>query len=353
MVDTDAHKGVHDGTPLFLKALRREPVPRPPVWIMRQAGRYLPEYREVRAKTDFLTLCKTPELACEVTLQPIRRFGFDASIVFSDILIVPEAMGMELTFGPGEGPRLNPPIRSADAVQRLALFDPLDRTPFVMETIRLLVKELPEDVPLIGFAGAPFTVACYMVEGQGSKHFLEVKRMMYAAPDAFARLLDKLVTTTIEYLKAQVEAGCRTIMLFDTWAGELSPDDLARFAVAPARRILDEVKKLGVPVIYFARGCADALDVVKQAGADAYGLDWRARIKKSRAVLGDDVAVQGNLDPAALFAPVDVVREKTRMVLEDAGGKPGHIFNLGHGILPETPIASVEAVLEVVRGSAS
>src|SRR5690606_1828380 len=162
-----------------------------------------------------------------------------------------------------------------------------------------------------GFAGAPFTVACYMVEGQGSKHFLEVKRMMYAAPEVFARLLDKLVTATTEYLKAQVEAGCRALMLFDTWAGELSPDDLQRFAVAPARRILDEVKKLGVPVIYFARGCADALDVVKQAGADAYGLDWRARIAKSRAVLGDDVAVQGNLDPAALFAPVEVVREKT------------------------------------------
>ncbi len=339
-------------TPLFLKALRREPTPRPPVWFMRQAGRYLPEYRAVRAKTDFLGLCKTPELACEVTLQPIRRYGFDASIVFSDILIVPEAMGMQLTFGPGEGPRLSPPIRSADDVKRLAVFDPIDRTPFVMDTVRLLVKELPAHVPLIGFAGAPFTVACYMVEGQGSKHFLEIKRMMYSAPEVFASLLDKLVASTTTYLQAQVEAGCRTIMLFDTWAGELSPDDLTRFAVAPARRIIDEVKKLGVPVLYFARGCADALDVVKQAGADGYGLDWRARLSKSWRVLGDDVAVQGNLDPAALFAPVDVVREKTRQVLEDAAGKPGHIFNLGHGILPETPLESVQAVLEVVHGAA-
>lgn len=340
-------------TPLFLKALRREPVERPPVWFMRQAGRYLPEYREIRAKTDFLGLCKTPELACEVTLQPIRRYAFDASIVFSDILIVPEAMGMQLTFGPGEGPRLDPPIRSEADVRRLAVFDPTDKTPFVMEAVRHIVRELPGSVPLIGFAGAPFTVACYMVEGQGSKHFLEIKRMMYAAPEVFGALLDKLVSCTIDYLKAQVEAGCRTLMLFDTWAGELSPDDLARYAVAPARRILDEVKKLGVPVLYFARGCADALDVVKQAGADGYGLDWRARIQKSWEILGDDVAVQGNLDPAALFGPPEVVREKTRQVLADAAGKPGHIFNLGHGILPQTPLESVEAVLEVVRGSAS
>lgn len=334
--------------PLFLRALARKPVERPPLWLMRQAGRYLPEYREVRAKTDFLTLCKTPELACEVTLQPIRRFGFDASIVFSDILIVPEAMGMELSFGPGEGPRLAPALRSAADVERLATFDPTERTPFVAETVRAVVRELPASVPLIGFAGSPFTVACYMIEGAGSKHFLEVKRMMYQAPELMERLLDKIVESTIPYLQAQVDAGCRALQLFDTWAGELSPDDLARFAVAPARRIIEALRPAGVPMIYFARGCADALDVVREAGAEGYGLDWRARIGRSWATLGD-VAVQGNLDPAALFGPADVVRAKTGAILDEVGGRPGHVFNLGHGILPATPLSSVEALVDEVR----
>ena len=344
-------------SPRFLEALARRPIDRPPVWLMRQAGRYLPEYREVRAKTDFLTLCKTPELACEVTLQPIRRYRFDASIVFSDILVVPEAMGMRLSFGAGEGPKLDPPIRSGADVDRLAVVEPEEKLGYVLEAVKRIVAGLPEasggeDVPLIGFAGAPFTVACYMIEGEGSKHFLDVKRAMYEAPDAVDRLLDKLVATTTKYLVAQVRAGCRALQLFDTWASELSPEDLQRFAVAPARRIIDGVRiALGeqrVPIIYFARGCADALDVVKQAGADCYGLDWRARIGRSWTQLGD-VAVQGNLDPAALFAPVDVVKRKTRAVLAEAGGRPGHVFNLGHGILPGTPLASVEALLEVVR----
>lgn len=336
-------------SPRFLKALAKEPVDRPPVWLMRQAGRYLPEYREIRAKTTFLELCKTPELACEVTLQPIRRFGFDASIVFSDILIVPEAMGMELSFGVGEGPKLAPPLRTAEDVARLAVFDPLEKTGFLADTVKMVVRELPADVPLIGFAGAPFTVACYMIEGAGSKHFLEVKRMMYEAPELMQALLDKIVDATIPYLKMQVEAGCRAVQLFDTWASELSPDDLVRFAVGPAQRIIRALKEMDVPLIYFARGCADALDIVRQAGADAYGLDWRARISRSWGALGD-VAVQGNLDPAALFGPPSVVRQKTRAILDDVGERPGHIFNLGHGILPKTPVESVEALLAEIRG---
>jgi len=340
-------------TPRFLKALAREPVDRPPVWFMRQAGRYLPEYREIRANREFLEVCKTPELACEVTLQPIERFGFDASIIFSDILTVPEAMGQTLTFGAGMGPNLDPPVRTAADVARLAVFDPTDKTRYVQDAVALTVKSLPDDVPLIGFCGAPFTVACYMVEGKGSKHFLEIKQMMYGAPDIFTELLDKLVENSIAYLRMQVAAGCRVLQIFDTWAGELSPSDLRRFAVEPARRIIEGVRDLGVPVIYFARGCADALDIVRHAGADAYGLDWRARIGKAWEALGSDVAVQGNLDPASLFAPPDVVREKTRDVIEDAGGKPGYIFNLGHGILPKTPLESVDAVLEVVRGSSA
>jgi len=326
---------------------------------MRQAGRYLPEYRAVRATTDFLGLCKNPELAGEVTLQPIRRFKFDASIVFSDILIVPEAMGMTLTFGAGEGPRLDPPLRHAEDVARLARFDPLEKTPFVMETVKRVVEGLPgasggDDVPLIGFAGAPFTVACYMVEGEGSRHFLEVKRMMFEAPAVFEALLQKLVDNTIDYLCAQLDAGARALQLFDTWASELAPDDLARFAVAPARRIIEGVRRRhkDTPIIYFARGCSDALDVVAGAGADCYGLDWRARIRKARAQLGS-ASVQGNLDPAALFGPIEVVRAKVQAVLDDAGGRPGYVFNLGHGILPGTPIEAVEALLDVVRGSGS
>lgn len=340
-------------TPLFLRALAKEKVERPPVWFMRQAGRYLPEYLEVRAKHEFLEVCKTPELACEVTLQPIRRYGFDASIVFSDILVVPEAMGMDLTFGKGMGPQLGNPIRSMDDVNKLDRFDPSERLGYVMGAVKLIVGELPANVPLIGFAGAPYTVACYMVEGQGSKNWLETKRMMYQAPEVFEALLDRLVESTTEYMKAQVEAGCRTLQLFDTWAGELSAPDLERFAVGPARRILDGVKSAGVPTIYFARGCADALDIVKGAGADAYGLDWRARINRSWDLLGHDVAVQGNLDPVALFGGTDLVRKKTREILADVGGRAGHIFNLGHGILPKTPLEAVEAVLEEVRGSSA
>ncbi|MCP4502598.1 MAG: uroporphyrinogen decarboxylase [Deltaproteobacteria bacterium] len=340
-----------DTRPLFLRALAGEKVERPPVWFMRQAGRSLPEYRAIRADTEFLGLCKNPELACEVTMQPIRRFGYDASIVFSDILIVPEAMGMELSFGKGEGPKLAPPIRSMDDVKKLGHFDPLDKTPFVMETVERLVAELG-NTPLIGFAGAPFTVATYMIEGASSKHYLETKKMMHGQTEAFELLLDKLVTSTIDYLRAQVDAGCQVIQLFDTWAGELGPEDLLRFAVKPARRIFEALKDLDVPTIYFPRGCGATLDIVNQAGAGTYGFDWRVRLDEAWERLGHQYGAQGNLDPAILLGPIDVIQAKTRAVLAEAGGRPGHIFNLGHGILPETPIEAVEAVLEVVHGSA-
>lgn len=351
-------------TPRFLAALRRQSVDRPPVWLMRQAGRYLPEYREVRAEAGgFLGLCKNPIKACEVTLQPIRRFGFDASIVFSDILVVPEAMGLELTFGVGEGPKLAPPVRSAADVDKLGIADP-SAFGFVYETIQRIVEGLPAaakaanvdgvvDVPLIGFCGAPFTVASYVVEGEGSKHFIEVKRFMHQEREAFLKLLDKLVATSAGYLIAQAKAGARALQIFDTWAGELSPDDLRDFAVNPTAKLIAAVRReVDVPIIYFARGCADALDVVKGAGADAYGLDWRARITRSWPQLGD-VAVQGNLDPALLFAPAQTVADKTRLILDEVGQKPGFIFNLGHGILPQTPIENVQAMLDVVRGASN
>jgi uroporphyrinogen decarboxylase len=353
-------------TPRFLRALRREPVDRAPAWLMRQAGRYLPEYREVRTQAGgFLGLCKNPANACEVTLQPIRRFGFDAAIVFSDILVVPEAMGLALSFGAGEGPKLAPPVRTAADVERLVVADP-SAFGFVYETIRRIVDGLPEaakvarengqgdvdDVPLIGFCGAPFTVASYMVEGESTKSFVEVKRMMHAEPSAFASLLDKLVATSAGYLVEQVKAGARALQVFDTWAGELAPDDLATFAVAPTAKLIAEVRRhVDVPIIYFPRGCADALDVVKAAGADCYGLDWRARIGRSWPQLGD-VSLQGNLDPAAFFGPADVVRRKTQAILDDVGGRSGFVFNLGHGIMPGTPIENVHAVLDVLRAPA-
>jgi uroporphyrinogen decarboxylase len=347
----------------FLRALRRQRVDRPPVWLMRQAGRYLPEYREVRAQAGgFLGLCKNPINAAEVTLQPIRRFGFDASIVFSDILVVPEAMGLELSFGAGEGPKLAPPVRDAAAVARLHVPDP-SAFSFVYETIARIVDGLPaaarvyqdahggdvDDVPLIGFCGAPFTVASYVVEGEGSKSYVEVKRFMHKDPEAFDALLQKLVDASAGYLVAQVKAGARVLQIFDTWAGELAPDDLRRCAVLPARRLIQKVRaQVNVPIIYFPRGCSDALDVVVDAGADCYGLDWRARISRAWPSLGD-VAVQGNLDPGALFGPAHTVRDKTQAILDDVGGLPGFVFNLGHGILPETPIENVHAMLEVVR----
>lgn len=357
---------ISTSTPRFLAALARTPTDRPPVWLMRQAGRYLPEYREVRATAGgFLGLVKNPALAAEVTLQPIRRFGFDASIVFSDILVVPEAMGQELSFGVGEGPKLAPPVRSMADVERLRVPEP-SAFSYVYETITRVVEGLPAaaktanvagvtDVPLIGFCGAPFTVASYMVEGEGSKHFVEVKKLMHGDRAAFVALLDKLVVSSAAYLVAQVKAGCRALQIFDTWAGELSPDDLRDVAVSPVKRLISLVRaEVNVPIIYFARGCADAIDVVAEANADAYGLDWRARISRTWDVLdaaGGPRAVQGNLDPALLFAPPAVVAAKTRTILEEVGARPGFVFNLGHGILPQTPIESVQAMLDVVRGA--
>jgi uroporphyrinogen decarboxylase len=338
--------------PLFLRALAKEKVERPPIWFMRQAGRFLPEYRAVREKHEFLEVCKTPELACEVTLQPIRRFGFDASIVFSDILVIPEAMGQTLTFGKGMGPKLEPTIRSTEDIDKLpTILDPTDKLGYVAGAVKAIVAELPENVPLIGFSGAPYTNACYMIEGQGSKTWVEVKRLMYTQPEAMDLLLDKLATSTIDYLLMQIEAGTRAVQIFDTWASELSPDDLVRYALNPVKKIIAGVraKAPDTPIIYFPRGCADTLDLVKQVGADCYGLDWRARISKAWETLGD-VAVQGNLDPAALFGPADVIKRKTRDILDDVGGRPGHVFNLGHGIMPKTPIESVEACLEEIRG---
>jgi uroporphyrinogen decarboxylase len=332
--------------PLFLRACRGEATSRPPIWIMRQAGRYLPEYRAVRAKVSFLELCKTPDLACEVTLQPIRRFGLDASIVFSDILIPLEAMGCPIEFPDDGGPHIAQPVRSEADVARLGVPDPAQTMPFVLDAIRKIRAQLPGEVPLIGFAGAPLTLASYLVEGGGSKNFTHLKGLLLGAPQAAHALLDKLARTVSLFLQAQIEAGAQAVQLFDTWAGMLAPDDYETFALPYTSQIVATVARR-VPVIVYVGGGGTLLERIATSGCDVIGLDWRVEIGEARARLGER-PVQGNLDPVALFGPRAVVEQKARAIVE-RGGRRGHIFNLGHGILPETPIANVEALLAAIR----
>ena len=317
-------------TPPFLAACRREPVPHTPVWIMRQAGRYLPEYRAIREKVDFLTLTKTPDLAAEVTLQPIRRFELDAAILFSDIMTPVEGMGIQLDFAPG--PVIQNPVRSRADVDRLRIADPEETVPFVMEAIKLLRGELPDSVPLIGFAGAPWTLFCYAVEGQGSKTFIQAKSFLFAEPDSARVLLNKLADTMTAYLRAQAEAGAQALMIFDSWAGLLSPYEFRSFALPAVRRTINMLGDLGLPIIYFPNQGATLLEDATQAGADVLGVDWRLPLSRARAIIGSEIAVQGNLDPAALFAPREALGTQIQSVLREAGPGPGHIFNLGHGI---------------------
>ncbi len=317
--------------PLFLRACRGEGMETTPIWLMRQAGRYLPEYRQVREKVDFLTLCKTPDLAVEVTLQPIRRFGFDAAILFSDILIPVEQMGVELEFNPA--PVIANPVRTADDVRKLGRPDPLDALGFVMETVRGLRRALPPSVALIGFAGAPFTLAAYMVEGAGSKDFARLKSLMHQEPVVFHALMEKLSLVVSDYLGAQVEAGAQAVQLFDTWSGLLSPHDYARYVLPHVQGIVERVHTEGVPFILYGNGTGGLLELMDESGADVIGLDWRVRVSDARRRLGGLRPLQGNLDPAVLLAPLETIREQAREILVDAGNTP-HVFNLGHGITP-------------------
>lgn len=332
---------------LFLRACRREPVERTPVWLMRQAGRYLPEYRAVRERVDFVTLCKTPELAAEVTLQPIDRLGVDAAILFSDILVPVEPMGFHLDFHPG--PLIEPAVRSAADVERIRVPDPEDSVPFVYDTIRVLRRELAARVPLIGFGAAPFTLAAYLVEGKGSKDFAHVKRMLYADPATAHRLLEKCAETLERYLLAQVRAGAQAIQVFDTWGGLLAPDDFREFALRYARRVLDALRDAGVPRIYFALNGAHLLDEIRECGAEVVGLDWRTGIAEASRRLGPSFALQGNLDPCVLMASPAVIAARAARIVEEGALAPGHIFNLGHGILPETPVENAQALVESLR----
>jgi uroporphyrinogen decarboxylase len=333
--------------PPFLKACRREPVPHTPVWIMRQAGRYLPEYRAVRKKVDFLTLTKTPDLAAEVTLQPIRRFEMDAAILFSDIMTPVEGMGIELQFDPG--PVIDNPVRSPADVDRLRVADPWETVPFVMETIGILRKELPASAPLIGFAGAPWTLFCYAVEGKGSKTFIQAKSFLFAEPDAARVLLNKMADTMTAYLRAQAEAGAQALMIFDSWAGLLSPYEFRSFALPALRRTIEGLRDLELPLIYFPNQGATLLEDSALAGADVLGIDWRLPLSRVRAIVGPEVAVQGNLDPSALFAPREALGTQIRRVLMEAGPEPGHIFNLGHGIERTTDPDAVAFLVDKVH----
>ncbi|MEO6950878.1 MAG: uroporphyrinogen decarboxylase [Polyangia bacterium] len=331
----------------LLRALSGEPTDTTPIWIMRQAGRYLPEYRAVRAKAGgFLTLCKTPELACEVTVQPINRLGVDAAILFSDILIPIEKMGIPLSF-PDEGPRLEP-VRDRAGIDALRIPDPDEELGFVMDALRLVRRELDSVVPVIGFSGAPFTLMTYVVEGKTGKQFQETKRLMFTAPDAAHALLHKLTETTIKYLSAQIRAGAEVVQLFDSWVGQLGPEDFAVFAAPYVKRIIDAVRPLGAKIIYFANDGSTLLAQAAQLGADGLGVDWRCPIDEARAKVGPNVTLQGNQDPTSLFAPIPEIERRAREILERAG-TTRHIFNLGHGILPPTPPEHAVALVEAVH----
>lgn len=340
----------------FLKACHGEEVPYTPVWIMRQAGRYLRQYQKIRKKVDFLTLCKTPELAAEVTIQPVDALGVDAAILFSDILIPVEAMGLDFRFYERKGPVFKNPVRDKAAVDNLIVPDPEESVGFVMEAIKILREELKNRVPLIGFAGAPFTLATYMIEGGTSKNFLLTKRMIYQAPELYSSLMDKITRTVIEYLKAQIRAGVQAIQIFDTWGGILSPEDFRKHALAYVRDIISKLNRwqkdeIGepIPIIYFVGQCAGLLEEMKTCGADVIGIDWRINMDDAIKRLGNKFSVQGNLDPCALFLPRKGIKVRVSDILKRAASARGHIFNLGHGILPETPVENVVAMVEMVH----
>jgi uroporphyrinogen decarboxylase len=328
---------------LFLRACRGEAVPRVPVWMMRQAGRYLPEYRELRAKHVFLDVCKTPDLAVEVSLQPFRRLGMDAVIVFSDILIPAEAMGLKLELGDA-GPNLPEPVRSASDVEKLKMFDPESVTGFLPEAIRRIVWSVGPDVPVLGFAGAPWTLACYMVEGKTKEGFATVKSFLYHEPGTFRALLGKIAQVTIPYLKAQIAAGATVVQLFDSWCGELNLRDYEEFALPAVQEIVAGIGG-SVPVIYYTKASQHLLRAVAKSGANVLSVDWRVDLAQLREQIGSKIALQGNVDPAVLFAPAEKIRSVTLDTVSALGGR-GHILNLGHGILQNTPVENAQLFIE-------
>jgi uroporphyrinogen decarboxylase len=334
----------------FLRACRREPTDVTPVWFMRQAGRYMPEYRALREKHTLLEICKTPELSLAVTLQPLR-LGVDAAILFADILLPLEPMGAPFEFAKGEGPVIHEPIRDARGIEKLRVIDPAEGLGYVLAAIRLIRGELEGKVPLIGFAGGPFTLASYLIEGGKSSHFEKTKRLMYSEPRAWSDLMSKLAEVVRRYLVAQIEAGAQAVQLFDSWVGSLSTDDYRQFVMPYVSRILRDRDVLAVPVIHFGTDTGALLRLQREAGGTVIGVDWRTPLDEAWDKVGPDVAVQGNLDPSVLFAPWDFIAQAAERVLARAGDRPGHVFNLGHGILPETPVHNVERLVDFVHQS--
>jgi len=332
----------------FLRACYRLPTPFTPVWFMRQAGRYMAEYRAIRQKYTLLEICNQPELAAEVTLQPVHVLGVDAAILFADILLPVIPLGLGLEFTKGEGPQIQRPIRTLEDVQKLNPVDAETDLGYVLDAIRILRGELGK-TPLIGFSGAPFTVASYMIEGSSSREFLKTKTMMYSAPHIWQPLMEKLSKVLVDYLLAQIHAGAQAVQIFDSWVGALSPQDYERFVLPYTQQIIQEVKTQGVPVIHFGTNTATLLHLMKRTGADVTGLDWRISLDAGWRLVGEDVAIQGNLDPAVLFAPLPEIKTRVQDILRRAAGRPGHIFNLGHGILQNTPVENVKTVVEMVH----
>lgn len=334
----------------FLRACRREPTDATPVWLMRQAGRYMAEYRALREKYTILDMIKTPELACEVTMQPIHAFDLDAAIIFADILPPLAGMGLELDFVKGEGPVLYNPVRSPADVARLQVRPPEETLGFTLDAIKLTRRELDgRGLPLIGFSGAPFTLAAYAIEGGGSRHYLEVKQFMLSEPDAWASLMHKLAEVVGAYLLAQAHAGAQALQVFDSWVGTLSPADYRAHVMPYTRQAIQIARQAGVPIIHFGTETSGMLTDIRAAGGDVIGVDWRIDLDTAWAQLGDGVAVQGNLDPVTLFAPWPQLEARARRILDQAGGRPGHIFNLGHGILPGTPVDNVRRLVDFVH----
>lgn len=345
---------------LFLRAARREQTERTPVWMMRQAGRYLQEYRDIRKNYGFLEMCGNPDLAVEVTLQPVDLVGVDAAILFSDILVVFPGMGLDLEFISGRGPVINNPVRTVADVDALTLSDPIKDTGYVMDAIKILRRELEHKVPLIGFAGAPFTLASYAIEGMGTRDYENCKALMWNEPEAWDKLMNKFTDTVIAYLCAQIDAGAQALQLFDSWVGYVAPRDYVRSVLPYSKRVLDEVKAYGdkkvpggVPLIHFANGATSMLDLVQQAGGDVVGIDWRLDMKHAVNIIDERFGIQGNIDPVALFASDEQIELQVKEILEAVGTRPGHIFNLGHGIHKTTNPDKARHFIEMVKKHSS
>jgi uroporphyrinogen decarboxylase len=333
----------------FLKSCRREPVDTIPVWLMRQAGRYMAEYQALRQKYSILEIIKTPELAVEVTMQPLNAFNLDAAIIFADILPLLEGMGLNLEFVKGEGPVIHNPIREPSDIEALQEPDPRESLAFTLNAVTLARQELSGRVPLIGFSGAPFTLASYAIEGGASRNYILTKTLMYEHPQAWHKLMDKLAWMVGEYLYAQAEAGAQALQLFDSWVGALAPVDYAEFVLPHAKQAISRAREAGVPVIHFSTGTTAMLELIKEAGSDVMSVDWRIELQKARRILGDAVALQGNLDPVTLFAPLPILKKRVAAILDQVKDHPGFIFNLGHGILPQTPVENVAALVDFVH----